>query len=246
MMLLTGAGHPENVSGHLVIAGNDIDGTGGSARAPTGGILVLGVGRLPDSPADVAIISNHITNMTAPTVNIRRVDGSVHVDNNQLATSPDNVGDVDAVRLVSAGSIVMTNDTVECRWPNAAAIQVFSPFAEWPTDSVLVEHNTVIMSPPPAAPLGDYSAGISVRGFAHGIVVRDNTISGRAAAALSMYSFRGGIPGDNAFIDNHLDGFQSTVADIVIGRGVMRGRIVGKGSVLDRGTGTIRERRVAP
>jgi serine/threonine protein kinase len=242
MPLPSSAGNPENVSGHLLIAHNAIDGTGGTALAATAGVTVFSVGRYSDGEADVDIIDNEIRNTSAPTINIRHVLGRVRVVGNTLETSPETVGDVDAVRLVDGGSILMANNTVECKWLNAAGIQVFSPVAEWPTRHVIVEDNDVRMSPPPGTPLGDFSAGISVRGFADGIVVRHNRISGRALAALSMYEFRGGTPADNAFIDNRLQGFDATVADIVIGSGVARGHIVGSGSVSDHGTATIRER----
>ena len=240
MPLPSSAGNPEDVAGSLLIAHNEIDGTGGSARAPTAGINMLSVGQSPGREVDVDIIGNHISNTTAPAINIRRVQGSVRVVGNSVQTSPETIGDVDAVRLVNGGSILMANNTIECKWGNAAGIQVFSPFSEWPTRQVRVEDNTVIMSPPRGA-LGDFSAGISIRGFAEGIDVRHNSISGRARAALSMYVFRGGAPADNAFIDNRLEGFEATLADIFVGSGVARARIVGPGSVVDRGTMTIRK-----
>jgi serine/threonine protein kinase len=242
MEILSGPGNPENVSGHLLIASNEIDGTGGTAQAGTAGVMVLSVGQSPDREVDVDIVNNHIWNTTAPAINIRRVHGRLRLLGNILQTSPETVGSVDAVRLVNGTSMLMANNTVECKWPNAAGIQVFSPYAEWPTDSAIVEDNDVRMSPSPGATLGDFSAGISIRGFAHDIVIRHNTISGRAGAALSMYEFRGGVPADNAFIDNRLEGFKATGADIFVGSGVARGHIVGPGSVSDHGTATIRER----
>lgn len=241
MPLPSSPGIPENVAGHLLIANNAIDGSGGTALAPTAGINVFSVGRSPDREVDIDIIANHISNTSAPAINIRHVQGGVRVVGNTLVTSAETVGDVDAVRLVNGGPILMANNTVECRWPNAAGIQVFSPFAEWPTTHVVVEDNSVRMSLSPSNTLGDFSAGISIRGYAHGIVVRHNRISGRARSALSMYAFRGGVPADNAFIDNRLEGFTATLADIVLGSGVARGHVVGPGSVSDRGTATIRE-----
>jgi len=242
MPLPSSSGSPENVSGHLLIAHNKIDGTGGTALLATAGINVLSIGRSPDREVDLDVVENYITNTTAPAINIRRVLGKVRVLGNTVQTSPETVGDVDAVRIVHVKSILMANNTVECKWPNAAAIQVYSPYAEWPTDSAIVEDNSVLMSPSPGAALGDFSAGISIRGFADSNVVRHNSISGRAQSALSMYVFRGGVPTDNAFIDNRLDGFNATVADIFLGSGVVRGHIAGPGSVADHGTATIRER----
>lgn len=242
MPLPSSPGNPENVAGDLLIAHNEIDGIGGTSQLPTAGVTVFSVGRSPDRPVDLDIISNHISNTSAPALNIRRVQGTVRVLGNVLETGPETVGDVDAVRLVGAGSMLMSNNTVECKWPNAAAIQVFSPFAEWPTEHVTVEDNVVLMSPPQGVALGDFSAGISIRGFARGVVVRRNHLSGRARAALSMYAFRGGVPADNALIENSLDGFQSTMSDIFVGSGVARGHIAGPGSLSDHGTATIRER----
>ena len=241
MPLPSSPGSPQNVSGRLLIAHNEIDATGGTALVPTAGVTVFSVGRSPDHEADVDIIGNQIRNTTAPTINVRRVQGKVRVLGNALQTSRETIGDVDAVRLVNAGSILMANNTVECSWPNAAGIQIFSPFAEWPTEHAVVEDNDVHMSPAASDALGDFSAGISIRGFAHGVVVRHNRISGRARAALSMYPFRGGVPAEGAFIDNRLDGFAAAGADIVVAGGVERARIAGPGSVADHGTATTRE-----
>jgi hypothetical protein len=78
------------------------------------------------------------------------------------------------------------------------------------------------------------SAGINVKGFARGVVVRHNTIRGRARSALAMYGFRGGMPTDSAFIDNRFENFQAALADIFVGSGVLRKRIVGPGTVADQ------------
>lgn len=108
-MSLASADNPANISGDLRIADNEIDGTGGTAQAPTAGITVLGVGQSPDSKVHLDIISNRISNTTAPTINIRPVHGAVRVLGNILRTSAATVGEVDAVRLVNAGSILMSN-----------------------------------------------------------------------------------------------------------------------------------------
>jgi hypothetical protein len=242
MPLPSSPGTPESVSGHLLIAHNEIDGTGGTAQAPTAGVAVFSVGRSPDREVDLDIVGNSISNTTAPALHIRNMHGRARVVGNTLQTGPETVGDVDAVRLVNGGSMLMVNNTVECKWPNGAGIQVFSPFAEWPTQEVIVEDNNVRMSPSPGTALGDFSAGISIRGYAQGVVVRHNSITGRAGAALSMYAFRGGVPADNQFTENRLKDFTAVVADIVIGSSVTRAHIIGPGSVLDHGIATIRQR----
>jgi hypothetical protein len=139
-----------------------------------------------------------------------------------------------AVRLANSGSYLMAHNSVECKWTAASCIVVFSQFAEWPVERAVVEDNDVLMSTPKGAVFGDSSAGINVRGFAHGIVVRHNTIRGRARAGLAMYGFRGGVPTDCAFIDNRFDHFEAALADVFVGSGVLRKRIVGPGTVVDQ------------
>jgi hypothetical protein len=46
---------------------------------------------------------------------------------------------------------------------------------------------------------------------------------------------RCGVPADNTFLDNRFEQFHPTLADILIGPGVVRRRIVGPGTVLDQG-----------
>ena len=123
MPLPSSPGNPRNVSGPLLIAHNRIDGTGGTAQTPMAGVNVFGIGQSPDREVDLDIIDNHITNTSAPAINIRRVHGKARVLGNIVQTSPETIGEVDAVRLVNAGSILMANNTVECKWPNAAGIQ---------------------------------------------------------------------------------------------------------------------------
>src|SRR5260370_42652791 len=101
------------------------------------------------------------------------------------------------------------------------------------------------MSPRAGVVLCDWSAGINVRGFAQGVVVRHNHVRGHARAALTVSAFRGGIPVGNALIDNRLNDFEAVAAAIVVGSGVRKTRIVrpgAGGTVMDLGDGAIIER----
>lgn len=228
-------GSPENISGHLVIAHNDIDAVGGAAHDVTAGVLVFSVGQRPDREVDLDIIGNEIRNATAGTINIRRVSGRVRVLGNTLSTSVQAETGTDAVRLVNTGSYLMANNRIESNQPDGIGIAVFSQFAEWPMEHAVIEDNDVVMSPVPGAVFGDSSAGINIRGFAYNNVVRHNTIRGRARAALSEYVFRGGVPADNELIDNAFENFHGALSDIFVGGGVLRSRIVGPGSVVSAG-----------
>ncbi len=231
----TNPGKPDNISGHLLVARNDIDAVGGTAHAYTMGIVAFAAGQSPAAEVDLDVIGNTVRNTTESMINIRRVNGRVRVLGNRLSTSHEVAnGGGDAVRLVNGGSFLMANNSVECKWPNSAGITVFSQFAEWPMENAVVEDNEVLMSPLPGTVPGDSSAGINVKGFARGVVIRRNTIRGRARSALAMYGFRGGLPTDTAFIDNRFDQFQPALADIFVGSGVSRKRIVGPGSVSDQ------------
>jgi hypothetical protein len=116
---------------------------------------------------------------------------------------------------------------------------VFSQFAEWPIEHAIVIDNDVTMSPPEGTVFTADSAGISIRGFAQDNLVVNNRIHGRAAAALSVAVYRGGIPSNNAFVLNRFNHFEASQADVFVGNGVMNTFVVEPGTVDDLGTGTI-------
>jgi hypothetical protein len=231
MPLPNSPGEPEKISGDIVIGHNTIDANGGTKGNGTSGLMIFSAGKSPTAEVRIDIVGNDIRNTTGSAINIRHINGRARLFNNTIRTS-DGVavdGDPDVVRLVNGGSFQMTNNTIECRWPNAAAITIFSQFAEWPMASADVEDNDVLMMPAPDATLGAGSAGITVKGFAHGVVVKHNSIRGRARSALAIYAFSGGVPADNAFIDNRLEGFHAALVDIFVGSGVSTPRIIGSG-----------------
>jgi serine/threonine protein kinase len=235
-------GNPENVSGHLLIANNEIDAAGATPHDITVGVLVFSVGQSPDREVDLDITGNRIRNATAGTINIRRVNGRVRVLGNTLTTSAQAPDGNDAVRLVNTGSYLMANNRIESNQRDGTGIAVFSQFAQWPMERAVVENNDVIMSAVRGAVFGDSSAGINIRGFAYNNVVRHNAIRGRARAALSMYLFRGGVPADNEFTNNRFEDFHAALADIFVGVGVVRGRIIGPGTVAGVGAGATSSR----
>jgi hypothetical protein len=147
----------------------------------------------------------------------------------------------EVIRVVNLGSYVIAHNRIDCGWAdaNAKGIGVFSQFGEWPMARAIVVDNDVTMSPPQGTVFGDLGAGINIRGFAQDNVVLNNRIGGRARAALSVDALRGGIPANNAFVLNRVEDFEASVADVVVGLGVLNTRIVGAGTVEDLGTGTI-------
>jgi serine/threonine protein kinase len=228
-------GNPESVSGHILIARNDVDAAGGTTHDATSGVIVFSVGRSPDKKVELDIIGNDIRNTTGSTIIVRRASDRVRILGNRLRTSRDvGIGGNDAVRLVNTGSYLMANNTIECKWASCAGIAVFSQFEEWPMDRAVIEENEVLMRPPPGTVFGDSSAGINVRGFARGIVLRHNRIRGRARAALAVYRFRGGVPSGTALIDNRFDDFKAALADIFVGSGVRSTRVLGPGTIVDQ------------
>src|SRR5262249_27808395 len=80
----TNPGKPENVSGTLLIANNDID-VGGTALDNTTGVLVFSVG-VPGAEVEAYVSGNHIRNTTEPAINFRRVVGRVYVERNVITT----------------------------------------------------------------------------------------------------------------------------------------------------------------
>ena len=152
-------------------------------------------------------------------------------------------GGSDAIRVVGSGSYLIAHNSIDCGWANGAAtgINVFgngNGFA--PEASAIVVDNDVTMSAPEGTVFGANSAGIQIRGFAQGNSVLNNRIRGRARAALAVNSNNAGIPGNNSFVANDLDGFQSSLADIFVDAGVTNTSVIGRqGRVEDHGTGTV-------
>jgi tRNA A-37 threonylcarbamoyl transferase component Bud32 len=234
---------PEAISGRLLIQGDTIDASGGTPQDYTGGIRVWGVGQSPRHEVTLQISGTQIHNTTGSAIIVRRASGRVLVNANSVVTSVDGVGPgVVAIRLANTAAYVMANNVIECRWAKCVGIAVFSQFSEWPLAHAIVEDNVVNMAAPPKTVFGDSSAAIEIRGFVDSSVVRRNTLRGRARAAFVVRGFNGGIPLDNAFIDNRMDDFHGSVADVLVESGVVRTRLVRPGKVIDHGERTIIER----
>jgi hypothetical protein len=238
-------GHPENISGRLSITNNDIDVVGGSAMDNTLGIIVFSVGQSPDREADIYVSGNRIRNTTEPAINFRRLGGRALVEENVINTGPvssQTTPRPEAIRVVNTGSYVIAHNTIDCEWsdPQAIGIGVFSQISAWPMEHAIVTDNDVIMSPPTGTVFGDLSAGIDIRGFTQDNVVENNRIRGRARAALAVDPFKGGTPGNNAFVVNDLDDFEASRADVVVGEGVMNTLLLGQeGTVENHGANTV-------
>src|SRR5262249_44330763 len=91
---------------------------------------------------------------------------------------------------------------------------------------------------PRALVFDECSAGIDVFGFAQGNVVLNNSIRGRARAALAVAT--GGISVNDAFVLNRFDEFEASLADVLVSDGVTNTLVAGRGgTVEDHGVGTV-------
>jgi hypothetical protein len=237
---LTHPGKPENVSGTLLIANNDID-LAGTALDELVGVLVFSVG-IPGAEVEVYVSGNHIRNMTEPAIDFRRVAGRVHIERNVLTTGSVSgpASPVQVIRVVNTGSYMIAHNSIHCGWAQAAGIGVLSQIASWPMVGAIVEDNDVTMSPPENTAFGRFSAGIAIRGFAQNNVVENNTIRGRARAALSVDDFSGGTPDKTTLIRNRVDDFEASLADVFVDVGVTNTVILGqRGTVEDLGVNTV-------
>jgi hypothetical protein len=238
-------GKPENISGTLLIVDNDID-LASAAEDITLGVQIFSVG-VPGAEVEAYIWGNKIKNVTEPAINIRRIVGRAYIERNVITTGP--VGRPvrpQAIRVANLGSYLIAHNWIDCGWAQGAAegIGVFSGTAAWPMEGAVVVDNDVTMSAPAGTVFSDFSAAIGVYGFAEGNVVRNNRIRGRARAALSVPVFPlppqvPAVPANNAFVHNHFDDFEASVADVFVGPGALNTLIVGEGTVDDLGTGTI-------
>jgi hypothetical protein len=240
----TQLGHPENFSGTLAILNNDFD-VGGMAGTQALGVVMFNVGRSADKEVYIDVSGNRIRNVTEPAINFPVIGGRVYVERNALTTGSVSGGTAnpDVIRAVGAGSYLIAHNSIDCGWPDATAtgINVIGqppPLA--PEASAVVMDNVVTMSGPEGTVFAANSAGIEIRGFAHGNSVLNNRIRGHANAALTVLNQNGGIPGNNSFVANNLDGFRSSLADIFVDAGATNTFVIGRqASVEDRGSGTI-------
>ncbi len=70
--------------------------------------------------------------------------------------------------------------------------------------------------------------------------VLNNTIRGRARAALAVLDQNGGMPANTSLVTNDLDGFQSSVAAVSLDSGVTNTFIIGRQAAIeDHGNGTV-------
>jgi hypothetical protein len=235
-------GHPENVSGTLLIVNNDIDVAGGTALDNTLGITTFSVG-VPGAEVEAYVSGNRIRNTTEPAINFRRVDGRVYVERNVIITGSVSAGGGEVIRVANTGSYLIAHNSIDCQWVDVEAkgIGVFSQLADWPMQRASVVDNDVNMEAPEGTVFGPGSAGIDIRGFAQDNVVLNNRIRGRARAALSVDVFRGGVPANNALVINRFDDFEASLADVFVDVGVINTRIVGPGTIEDHGVGTVIE-----
>jgi hypothetical protein len=235
-------GHPENIYGTLSITNNKLDLTGGGSLGNTLGVNIFSVGQSPDKEADIYVSGNHISNVTEPAINFRRVTGQVHLEHNMLTTGVEAGTSPEVIRAVNTGTYLIAHNLINCQWgdPQAKGIAVFSGNAVWPMQAASVLDNEVVMSPPPDTVFGNLSAAIEIRGFAQNNVVAHNLIRGRARAALAIDPFNGGLPSDNSLIRNRVVDFEATVADVFIGLGVTNTLILGEqGTIEDLGINTL-------
>ncbi|HZQ44623.1 MAG TPA: hypothetical protein VFA99_15320 [Acidobacteriaceae bacterium] len=240
----TQPGHPQNISGRIVIADNNLDLTGGAATDNVLGITTFSVGLSPSNEVDMYISGNTITNVTEPAINMRRIGGSAHVERNLITTGPvssQTSPRPEAIRAANIGTYVIADNVIRSEWPDpdAIGIGVFSQFAAWPVTGAVVVKNEVTMSPPEGVVFGNYSAGIDIRGFVQGNEIGDNTVRGHARTGVGVDVFNGGTPTDTALVLNRFDDFEPAIADVVVDSGVTDTLILGqKGTVNDQGINT--------
>jgi hypothetical protein len=237
-------GKPENISGTLLVANNDID-VGGTASNQTLGILIWGVG-VPGAEVDAYVSGNTIRNVTERGVYLSRAVGRMYVEGNVITTGTIS-GPVPPIGIfaINLGSHVIAHNRVHAQWATGEAwgIVVQSGAVAWPIIGALVVDNDVSMEAPEGTIFGARSAAIDIRGIggaAQDNVVLNNRIRGRARAALAVeLGGTGSAAANNAFVLNRFDDFEAALADVFVGAGVINTLIAGQGTVEDHGVGTV-------
>jgi hypothetical protein len=238
-----GDGQPENVSGTLWIANNDID-----MQATVGGnylgIVVFAVGKSPDKEADLYVSGNKITNSNERPIDIYSVGGRAYIGRNAITTTGGMGVNVmpsgDVIHIVGPGSYLIAHNSIDCAWASGlqAGIRLQTRPGE-PVSHAIVVDNDINMRAPEGTVFGVTSAAIEIRDGGEGNMVLNNRIRGRANFALSV-SAQNGTPQGATFIMNDLQGFTSAQADLFVDAGGTNTIVVGgQRTVEDHGAGTV-------
>ena len=237
-------GIPGNFSGNFVIADNDID-MAASPGADSLGVVVFGVGTLPDHEVTIDVARNRIRNVTEPAIDFRVIGGRVYAQHNVLQTGgvKGPAAMPDAIRIAGAGSYVVAQNSIDCGWSNGAATAIdvigTAAAAAFSEAGATVVDNDIRMSAAEGTVFASNSAAIEIRGFAQLNSVLNNRIRGRAWAALAVDVSNGRTPSNNIFLSNDVAHFQASTANIYIDAGVGNTIIIGpKTTLQDNGTGT--------
>ena len=119
----TQPGHPENISGRIVIANNVLNLIGGTGSDVVLGITAFSVGQPPGGEVDLYISGNRIKNVNRPGIDLRRIGGRAHVEGNTIITSSvASQATPEAIRVVNIGSFVIAHNVIDCHWSNPDAI----------------------------------------------------------------------------------------------------------------------------
>jgi len=239
----TNPGKPENISGTVLIADNEID-VPGTSLDNTLGIVIFSVG-VPGAEVNAHVSGNTITNSTERAINLYQIGGRAAIERNVITTStimgPAHVAfgrGTDVIHVTGTGSYLVAGNSVHSRWAAATGIRVQGQNVVWPIIDAVVVDNDVHMEAPEGTVFDENSAGIDVRGNAQGNVVANNRVRGRARVALSVISTPA-VTANDQFLLNRVDHFEALLADVLVGDGVMNTSIVGAGTVEDHGVGTI-------
>jgi hypothetical protein len=237
-----GQGQPENVSGTLLIANNDIDmqGTTGNVL----GILAFAVGKSPDQETDLYVSGNNIRNATERPINIYSVGGRAYIERNVITTTGGIGVNVmpsgDVIHIVGPGSFLIAHNSIDCAWASGLQAGIrLQTRPDQPVSNAIVVDNDVNMSAPEGTVFGVTSAAIEIRGAGDGNMVLNNRIRGRANFALSVIA-QTGAPQNTTLIMNDLQGFTSAQADLFVDAGGTNTIAVeGQSTVEDHGSGTV-------
>jgi hypothetical protein len=242
-----GDGQPENVSGTLWVAHNELD-LQTTAAGNYLSIVAFAVGKSPDQEADLYVSGNRLRNSNERPIDIYAIGGRAYVEGNLITTTSGPGVNVapsgNVIQVVGPGSFLIAHNTIDCQWTSGlqAGIRLQTRPGQ-PVSRAVIVDNDVNMSAPEGTTFGATSAAIEVRGASDGNVVLNNRIRGRANFALSVAADTTngtGSPQNTVFLMNDLTGFTSAQADVFVDAGGANTIVLGgASSVEDHGEGTV-------
>jgi len=228
-------GDNTGITGKVRVIGNVIDGLGAIF---SNGVQFDTVGAESEISGNVVVHINSADTETGGGITLIRIQKAIVVSNNLIIPGPSPISDTDGIFVggdMGARYKVFSN-FIYCDGPYGDGIDITGGDATGTTgtfDAVIANNFVTTKNAPSSAP-------IVVFDLVTNALIEDNYLFGDGffAMGITTYGFETNTASLNRFVNNHLEGFTSLLADVFFDANAENNRVIGKcTSFVDLGTG---------